>query len=91
MVEIYFINGYYIAATQVDSRLTSRATRQTWETQFAAVFLTPVLQHLDQILQTANTAITNDNRLGKLHEDPMAILISKGNGNRNRCHALYIL
>ena len=46
-------------------QLNNQAGRKQWEQQFAARYIQPLLQQVDQLLQAANTAMTNDNRLGE--------------------------
>ena len=43
----------------------TRPDRQRWETMFARLYIMPILMKDAEILQTANVAIANDNRLGE--------------------------
>uniref|UniRef100_A0A3P9P4Q6 Uncharacterized protein n=1 Tax=Poecilia reticulata TaxID=8081 RepID=A0A3P9P4Q6_POERE len=47
----------------IDAQLSTKASRNTWETSVAADIMTPKLKILDQLLQEAKGHITNDSRV----------------------------
>ncbi|XP_029285155.1 E3 ubiquitin-protein ligase rnf213-alpha-like [Cottoperca gobio] len=47
----------------IDPYLTTKASRNTWETTVAADIMTPQLRDLDQLLQEAKSSIRNDSRV----------------------------
>ncbi|XP_076009047.1 E3 ubiquitin-protein ligase rnf213-alpha-like isoform X2 [Genypterus blacodes] len=47
----------------LDPFLTTKESRNTWETTVASELMTPLLMQCDQLLQEANAAIRNDSRV----------------------------
>ncbi|XP_032428579.1 E3 ubiquitin-protein ligase rnf213-alpha-like isoform X2 [Xiphophorus hellerii] len=47
----------------IDAQLSTKASRNTWETSVATDIMTPKLKILDQLLQEAKGHITNDSRV----------------------------
>ncbi|XP_035863121.1 E3 ubiquitin-protein ligase rnf213-alpha-like [Sander lucioperca] len=49
--------------SDIDPYLTTKASRNTWETTVAADMMAPLLRDLDQLLQEAKGSIRNDSRV----------------------------
>ncbi|CAI5684999.1 unnamed protein product [Oreochromis niloticus] len=66
----------------IDPYLTSKESRNTWETTVATDIMTPKLKDLDQLLQEANGTIRNDSRVSSnfiirtIHGDDCSFLAS---------------
>uniref|UniRef100_A0A8C4HVE0 E3 ubiquitin-protein ligase RNF213 n=1 Tax=Dicentrarchus labrax TaxID=13489 RepID=A0A8C4HVE0_DICLA len=52
-----------VQATGIDPSLTTKVSRNTWETTVAADIMTPRLRDLDQLLQDAKGSIRTDSRV----------------------------
>ncbi|CAI5685000.1 unnamed protein product [Oreochromis niloticus] len=70
------------SSTTIDPYLTSKESRNTWETTVATDIMTPKLTDLDQLLQEANGNIRNDSRVSSnfiirtIHGDDFSFLAS---------------
>jgi hypothetical protein len=69
VVDCVFMIIYPVTCTLADiatvNRLNAKSDRESWEREFNARFIQPVLGHLDVRLNTALDLITNDDKQGK--------------------------
>ncbi|XP_025754625.1 E3 ubiquitin-protein ligase rnf213-alpha isoform X3 [Oreochromis niloticus] len=70
------------SSTTIDPYLTTKESRNTWETTVVTDIMTPKLKDLDQVLQEANGNIRNDSRVSSnfiirtIHGDDCSFLAS---------------